>query len=70
MKDEVTKNLKMRVELAVRMKAMVVLNIAMEADVANGTRRTVEGLVLDPREEFSHPDKEGRIHLNSVLKSS
>ena len=37
LRDEVTKNLRMRVELAVGMKAMVVLNIATEADVANGT---------------------------------
>ena len=63
MRDEATKNLKMRVELAVGMKAMVVLNIATEADVANGTRGTVEGLVLDPREEHTPPDKDGRIHL-------
>ena len=34
LKDEATKNLKMRVELAVGMRAMVVLNIATEADLA------------------------------------
>ena len=43
-------NLKMRVELAVGMKAMVILNIASEADLTNGTRGTVQGFVLDPRE--------------------
>ena len=64
MKDKVTKNLKMRVELAVGMKAMVVLNIATEADVANGMRGTVQGLVLDPREEYSPPNKNGHIHLH------
>jgi hypothetical protein len=53
----------MRVELAVGMKAMVVLNIAMEADLANGTRGTVQGLVLDPREDRLSPDEEGQIHL-------
>ena len=41
-------------ELAVGMKAMVVLNIATEADVANGTRGTIEGFVLD---------EDGNIHL-------
>ena len=35
--------MKMKVELAVGMKAMVVLNIAMEADLANGTR----GIVIE-----------------------
>ena len=63
LKDDATKNLKMRTELAVGMKAMVVLNIATEADVANGTRGTVEGFVLDPRENSTTPDDEGCIHL-------
>ncbi|KAJ3574092.1 hypothetical protein NP233_g1995 [Leucocoprinus birnbaumii] len=39
-----------RVELAVGMKAMVLLNIATEVDLANGTRGTIEEIVLDPRE--------------------
>ena len=63
LKDKATKNLKMCVKLAVSMKAMVVLNIATEADVANGTRGTVQGFVLDPREEHTSPDEEGCIHL-------
>ena len=63
LRDEATKNLRMRVELAVGMKAMVVLNIATEADVANGTRGTVEGFVLDPREGHTSPDEDGNIHL-------
>lgn len=63
LKDDVTKNLRMRVELAVGMKAMVVLNIATEADLANGTRGTIEGLVLDPREEHAIPNDEGHIPL-------
>ncbi|KAF8804167.1 hypothetical protein BYT27DRAFT_7214241 [Phlegmacium glaucopus] len=61
--DEVTRNLKRRVELAVGMKVMVVLNIATEAEIANGTRGTVNGIVLDPREDDTMPDKEGNIHL-------
>jgi hypothetical protein len=63
LRDDATRNLKMRVELAVGMKAMVVLNIATEADLANGTRGTVQGFVLDPREENTTPDEKGTIHL-------
>jgi PIF1-like helicase len=63
LKDESTRSLRMRVELAVGMKAMVVLNIATEADLANGTRGTVQGFVLDPREEHTLPDEKGHIHL-------
>jgi ATP-dependent exoDNAse (exonuclease V) alpha subunit len=63
LKDDATKNLRTRVELAVGMKAMVVLNIATEADVANGTRGTVQGFVLDPREVDTAPDEEGCIRL-------
>jgi hypothetical protein len=37
-KNEETGRLKQRVEFAIGMKAMVVLNIATEAELANGTR--------------------------------
>lgn len=66
LKDDATKNLKRQVELAVGMKAMVVLNIATEADIANGTRGTVEAIVLDPREQAitaDDSDDNGCIHL-------
>ena len=63
LKDDATKNLKMRVELAVGMKAMVVLNIATEADLANSTCGTIKGIVLDPREELSSLDEDGHVHL-------
>ena len=63
LKDEATRNLKMRVEVAVGMKAMVVLNIATEAYIANGTRGTILGLALDPRERHTSPDEDGCIHL-------
>ena len=63
LKDEATKGLKRRVELSVGMKAMVVLNIATEADVANGTRGTIHGIVLDPREDCTSPEEDGSIHL-------
>lgn len=63
LKDNVTKNLKRQIELSVNMKAMVVLNIATEADVANGTRGTVHGFQLDPREVSAPPDEEGCIRI-------
>jgi hypothetical protein len=62
-KDDVTKNLRRRVEISVGMKAMVVLNIATEAEVANGTRGTVEGIVLDPREADVRVEGDDSVHL-------
>lgn len=52
-----------RVELSVGMKVMVILNIATEGDVANGTRGIIEDIILDPRERLSKPDEEGKIWL-------
>ncbi|KAF8810463.1 hypothetical protein BYT27DRAFT_7281083 [Phlegmacium glaucopus] len=45
------------------MKAMVVLNIATDAEVANGMCGTVEGFVLDPREDCTWPDEDGSVRL-------
>ncbi|KAM6498483.1 hypothetical protein JOM56_006431, partial [Amanita muscaria] len=39
------------IDLAIGMKAMVVLNLSTEKEIANGTRGTLEGLVLDPNDE-------------------
>jgi len=39
-----------RTIVAIRMKAMVVLNMATEADIANGTCGTIYDIILDPRE--------------------
>jgi len=50
-------------EAAVGMKAMVVLNLATEADIANGTRGTITDIVLDPRENGLSVDDEGAIRL-------
>ncbi len=36
-----------KVEIAVGMHAMVLMNIATEADIANGTRGTIDSIVLD-----------------------
>ena len=63
LKDEMTKNLNRQVELSVGMKAMVVLNIATEADVANGTHGMVHRIALDPREGCVSPNEDGCIHL-------
>ena len=53
-----------QIELAIGMKAMVISNVATKADVANGTRGTIEEIILDPREsEINTPDTEGRIFL-------
>lgn len=64
LRDDATKNLRRRVELSVGMRAMVVLNIATEADIANGTRGTVHGIVLDPREPQVSPEEDGSVHLH------
>jgi hypothetical protein len=52
-----------RVELAIGMKAMVIINIATEADLANGTRGIVTDIVLDPREVLDEPDEDGAVLL-------
>jgi len=45
------------------MKAMVLLNLATEADVANGTRGEIQDIILDDWEDLSHPDEEDAIYL-------
>ncbi|KAF7977003.1 hypothetical protein HWV62_4934 [Athelia sp. TMB] len=53
-----------RLELAVGMKAMVTFNTATEADLANGSRGTVEGITLDPREpSLARNEKTGVVKL-------
>jgi hypothetical protein len=52
-----------KVEVAIGMKAMVIINIATEADLANGTRGTVTDIVLDPRETLDEPDEDGAMLL-------
>jgi hypothetical protein len=48
-----TKKLSHRVELVIGMKVMVTLNLVTEADLANSSRRTIVGIILDPREQVS-----------------
>ena len=38
------------------MKIMVTLNLATEADLANGSRGTIEDIVLDSREQLTKND--------------
>ncbi len=37
-------------QIAIGMRAMVLMNIAMEADIVNGTRGVIQDIVLDSRE--------------------
>ncbi len=50
-------------EIAIGMKAMVTVNIAMESDLANGTRGTIEDLILNPQEQPPQPDEDNIINL-------
>ena len=61
--DKHTGKLSVSVHMAIGMKAMVLLNVAMEADIANGTRGEIQDIILDEREQTSEPDEEGIIHL-------
>jgi len=47
------------------MKVMVTLNLATEADLANGSRGIITDIVLDPREDVSLADvnESGEIWL-------
>lgn len=63
MDEKKTGNLRHKLELAVGMKVMVLVNVTVEVDIANGTRGTVEEIILDSREEEQEPDKEGCIKL-------
>jgi len=42
---------------------MVLLNVATEADIANGTWGEIQDIILDEREELSAPDEDGIIKL-------
>jgi len=61
--DKKTGKLPVFVWMAIGMKAMVLLNLATEADVANGTRGQIHDIVLDEREGLSVPDEDGVIKL-------
>lgn len=61
--DTKTGKLPAVVRIAIGMKAMVVLNIATEADVANGTRGEIQHIILDERAEPLTPDEDGFVTL-------
>jgi len=63
--ENTTKRLRHRLEIAKGMKIMVTLNLATEADLTNGSRGTVEDIVLDPRERVSSEEigKDGTVWL-------
>jgi hypothetical protein len=53
-----TKKLPYQIQLAiVGMQVMVTLNVATEADLANGSCGTIKDIVLHPREELVHNDR-------------
>nr|GAT49182.1 predicted protein [Mycena chlorophos] len=59
-----TGRLEEHVEMGVGMKAMVLFNIATEADLANGTRGVIVDIKLDPKEPYDlNIDEDGRVHL-------
>ena len=61
--DKMTGKLPATVRMAIGMKAMVVLNIATEADIANGTRGEVQDIILDEREGELNPNEDGTVTL-------
>lgn len=63
LKDKHTGNLQDSIHLAVGMKAMVRVNYAIEADVANGTRGRIESIVLDQRDTNHCTDENGNVIL-------
>ena len=60
-----TKKITQWIEFTIRMQVMVTLNVATEADLANGSRGTIEDIVLDPRERIDNSDRneEGVVWL-------
>ncbi|KAK0478008.1 hypothetical protein EDD18DRAFT_1365151 [Armillaria luteobubalina] len=51
------------IEIAIGMKAVVMLNIAMESDLENGTRGIVEDIAFDPHEPEPSPDEDNIVNL-------
>jgi ATP-dependent exoDNAse (exonuclease V) alpha subunit len=65
MKLEDTKHLPHRIEICLGMPVMVTLNLATEADLANGSRGVIHDIVLDPREntDGTDVDENGIVRL-------
>jgi hypothetical protein len=60
-----TRKIGQRIEFAIGMQVMVTLNVSTEADLANGSRGTIEDVVLDPRELVGNTDRneDGEVWL-------
>ena len=50
-----------RIEIAVGMKAMVMINISTDTDLANGTRGAITDIILDHREQLDKSEIENGI---------
>jgi len=48
MKLDRTGKIAQRIEFAIGMQVIVTLNVATEADLANGSQDTIEDIILDP----------------------
>ena len=59
--EEELRKLHTRTEIAIGMKAMVTVNIATEADLANGTRGIITDIILDPREILERSEVEDGV---------
>ena len=64
MRSKETGGLEEIVELAVGMKVMITENVATEADLANGTRGEIVGIVLDARDEPANTGVDSPIELH------
>ncbi|KAJ3521770.1 hypothetical protein NMY22_g12176 [Coprinellus aureogranulatus] len=61
-----TGRLPSRIEIAKGMKIMVLINVATEADVANGTRGVIEDFWLDPEEGEVNEQDDGTLLLSRL----
>ena len=64
LKPDDTNKLPNMVEFALDMRAMVLLNMATDADLANGSRGIIKDIILDPRETGT-PDDTNTIFLSN-----
>ncbi len=61
--DKKTGKLPATVHMAIGIKTMVLLNVATEANITNGTRGIIQDVILDEREELPMCDEDGMIEL-------
>jgi hypothetical protein len=55
LKLDQTQHLPHKIEIVKGMKAMVLMNISTECELANGTQGVIEDIILDPREDKHSP---------------